>query len=287
MYPYIDLGIIQIPTYITLFLVAYAIMVVWARKLGERYNYPKADILYIALYAGIGILIGAKFMYFVSKLPKIIPNFDVYIELWKNNPTEAMNYSFGGLVFYGGLIGAVVGAYIYCRQFKMPFTPLLDIFAPLIPFVHGVGRIGCFMAGCCYGKEYHGFGSVQFPANEVIEALDDVPRVPVQLIEAGLNFIIAIILYILLQKGKMKAGQLMGIYIVYYTVVRYLMEMLRGDEVRGNVGGISTSQIISIILIPVGIVLVRGKWLERKLEKSVELAGTDIMENGELEEHED
>ena len=79
----------------------------------------------------------------------------------------------------------------------------------------------------------------------------------------------------------------MGIYIVYYTVVRYLMQMLRGDEVRGNVGGISTSQIISIILIPVGIVLVRGKWLERKLEKSVELAGTDIMENGELEEHED
>lgn len=266
MYPYIDLGIIKIPTYLTLFLIAFAIMIVLARKFAERFNYPKADILYVSLYGGIGILIGAKLMYFVSKLPKIIPNFDVYIELWKNNPMEAMNYSFGGLVFYGGLIGAVLGAYIYCRQYKMPFAPLLDIFAPLIPFVHGVGRIGCFMAGCCYGKEYHGFGSVQFPANSVIEALDDVPRVPVQLLEAGLNFIIAIILYLLLRKGKMKAGQLMGIYIVYYTVIRYLMEMLRGDEVRGNIGGISTSQVISIILIPIGIVLLSGRWLERKLE---------------------
>ena len=281
MYPYIDLGIVSIPTYITLFLIAFAIMVVWARKIGERYNYPKADILYISLYGGIGILIGAKLMYFISKLPKIIPNFDIYLELWKNNPMEALDYSFGGLVFYGGLIGAVVGAYIYCRQYKMPFTPLLDIFAPLIPFVHGVGRIGCFMAGCCYGKEYHGFGCVQFPANEVIADLDDVTRVPVQLIEAGLNFIIAIVLYMLMRRGKMKAGQLMGIYIVYYTIVRYLMEMLRGDDVRGAVGGISTSQIISIILIPIGIVLVHGKWLERRLEKNVGLTEADMTENEE------
>lgn len=266
MYPFIDLGVVRIPLYITLFLIGFALMIVWARKIAVRYNYPKADILYVSLYGGIGILIGAKIMYFVSKLPIIIPNFDTYIEYWKTNPMAAFNYSFGGLVFYGGLIGAVIGAYIYCRQYKMPFSPLMDIFAPLIPFVHGMGRIGCFMSGCCYGKEYHGFGSVHFPENELIAALDDVPRVPVQLIEAGLNFLIALVLYALMKRGKMRTGQLMGIYIVYYTIVRFLMEMLRGDAIRGNIGGVSTSQIISIILIPIGIVLVHGKWLEKRLE---------------------
>ena len=264
MYPNLDLGFMKIPLYSTLFIVAFVLMIIFARKLGERYNYPKADILYISIYAAIGILVGAKLMYFISKLPTIIPNFSEYIQYFKQNPMGAINYSFGGLVFYGGLIGAAVGAFIYCRQYRMPFTPLMDIYAPLIPFVHGVGRVGCFFGGCCYGKEYHGFGSVQFPENEMIPALDDVPRVPVQLIEAGLNFVIAIILYILFRSNKMKRGQLLGIYIIYYTIVRFIMEMLRGDSIRGSIGGISISQIVSIILIPIGIMLVQGRWIERK-----------------------
>ena len=98
--------------------------------------------------------------------------------------------------------------------------------------------------------------------------LDDVPRIPVQLIEASLNFVIALVLYRLMKCGKMKLGQLMGIYLVYYTIIRFLMEMMRGDSIRGNVGGISTSQIISILLIPIGIVLVHGKWLAKRQENS-------------------
>lgn len=264
MYPYIDLGILKIPTYILMFFIGYIIMIFAARKIGERYSYPKEDIFYVSLYAGIGILVGAKIMFFISKLPQIITNFDTYIELWKVSPIDAFNYSFGGLVFYGGLIGAVVGAYLYCRQFKMPFWPLLDIFAPLIPFVHGFGRIGCFFAGCCYGKEYHGFGSVQFRHNDLIPELDDVPRVPVQLIEAGLNFILCIILFVVMKKVKTKTGQMMGIYVLSYLVIRICTECLRGDSVRGGIGVLSTSQIVSLILIPIGIVLVRGKYIERK-----------------------
>lgn len=267
MFPYIELGVIKLPTYLLMFLIGYVFMIIWARKIAVKYEYPKEDIFYLSLYGGIGILIGAKVMYFISKLPIIIPKFDLYIKYWKVNPIGAFNFSFGGLVFYGGLIGAVVGAYMYCRQYKMPFAPLLDIFAPLIPFVHGMGRIGCFLGGCCYGKEYHGFGSVQFPENDLVPVLDDVPRIPVQLIEASLNFVIAFVLYRLMKCGKMKLGQLMGIYLVYYTIIRFLMEMMRGDSIRGNVGGISTSQIISILLIPIGIVLVHGKWLAKRQEK--------------------
>ncbi len=264
MFPYIDLGIVQIPLYITLFVIGFVISIFGARKIAGRYDYPKADVLYASLYGGIGILIGAKAMYFISKLPNIILKFDVYLDFLQKNPMGALNYAFGGLVFYGGLIGAVLGIYIYCRQYKMPFMPLIDIFAPLIPFVHGMGRIGCFMAGCCYGKEYHGFGCVQFPENELIPELNDVPRIPVQLIEAGLNFAIAAVLLLLQKRNKLKSGQLMGIYIVYYTIVRFLMEMMRGDKIRGGFGGISTSQIISIVLIPIGLILLHGGWVEKR-----------------------
>ena len=77
------------------------------------------------------------------------------------------------------------------------------------------------MAGCCYGIEYHGFCHVNFPENEMIPTLDDVPRFPVQLVEAGINFIIAIVLYILMKRIKFKTGQLLGIYIICYTITRF------------------------------------------------------------------
>ncbi|MBQ2745417.1 MAG: prolipoprotein diacylglyceryl transferase [Lachnospiraceae bacterium] len=278
MYPVLDLGFMEIPLYSLIFAVAFVAMIFMARKLAERFEYPKSDIVNVCIYGGVGILIGAKIMYFISKLPMIITNFEWYLDYFERDFEGAINYSFGGMVFYGGLIGAVAGAYIYCRKHIMPFTPLMDIFAPLIPFVHGWGRVGCFMAGCCYGIEYHGFGCVQFPANELIAELDDVPRVPVQLLEAGFNFIIAIVLYMLIRRGKMKAGQLMGIYLVYYTVVRFAMEMLRGDAERGSVGGISTSQIISIVLIPIGIVLIHGGWLGKRMERRKRATDTESEE---------
>lgn len=269
MHPYIHIGVTQIPTYLVLFFIGFAIMVIFARKLALQYNYPQTDILHISLYGGLGLLIGAKFMYFITKLPGIFSNLQWYIESLQMNLIETLEYSFGGMVFYGGVIGSAVVAFLYCRRERLPFTPVLDIITPFVPFVHGMGRIGCFMSGCCYGKEYNGIGSVQFPSNDLIPELDDVRRIPVQLIEAGLNFLMSAILLVLAYKAILKTGQLLGIYIVYYTIARFFIEMLRGDEIRGVIYGISTSQIISVLLFPIGIVLLRGKWLENKLEKNI------------------
>lgn len=278
MHPFIEIGSLNIPVYSTLFIVAYIIAVIIGRKIGEKRNIAKDDMLYLSIYGAIGLFIGAKVMFFISKLPIIITKFDIYIELWKADPMEAVNYTFGGLVFYGGLIGFVAGAYIYCRIYKLKFMPFMDVITPLIPLVHGVGRIGCFFAGCCYGKEYHGFGSVKFPYNEIIPELDDVPRVPVQLIEAAANFVMFGVLMALVKNVKLKSGQLLGIYIVYYSIVRVIMETMRGDIIRGNIGGISTSQIISIILFPIGVLLVSGKLsdiLKRKQIKKSHKAEMD------------
>lgn len=270
MYPYIHLfGEVKIPLYGALFMIGFFVAIVVARKLGPKFGLPKEDVLYGSIYAAIGILVGAKVLFFITKISWLIEKWDVLGKLVDKNTIGGLiyihNQLWGGFVFYGGFLGAVLGVYLYCRQYKVPFVPFMDIFAPLIPFIHGMGRIGCFCAGCCYGMEYHGFGSVQFPENSLIKELNAVPRFPVQLLEAGLNFVVCAVLFIIMKKKKPKPGQLMGMYLLYYTVARFLLEMLRGDVARGKIGMISTSQIISMVLLPIGIVLVRGKWIEKRL----------------------
>lgn len=264
MFPYIQFtDTLKLPLYGPVFIIGLFIALIIARKFGADYGVAKEDILYGTIYGGIGLLIGAKLLYFLTKLPNIIVHFDVYTELFKSSPLSAAAYAFGGLVFYGGLIGAFVGAYVYCRHFKVSYIGFLDVYAPLIPLVHGFGRIGCFLSGCCYGKEYHGVFSVQFPYNELVPELCEVPRVPVQLIEAGLNFIMFGILFYLLRRRKLLGGRLMGVYLIYYAAARYFLEMLRGDEIRGGIGTFSTSQLISLFVLPAGIILVSGKWRRR------------------------
>lgn len=270
MFPYIRVfGIISIPLYGTIFVIGFFLAILAARRIAPNYGITREDVTYGAIYGAIGILIGSKLLYFFTKLPALVARREALWHSLENSPWDTLRYmfgySFGGFVFYGGLFGAVYGVYRYCRRYRVPFVPFVDIFAPLIPFVHGVGRIGCFMAGCCYGREYHGFGSVQFPYNELVPALDDVPRVPVQLIEAGLNFIVCGILVYLMKKKKRLPGQLMGIYLIYYSIARFGLEMLRGDTIRGKWGMISTSQIISLLLIPIGVVLLRGKLLKKTI----------------------
>lgn len=265
MFPFIRITQdIKIPLYGLMFLIGFFLAVFIGRRIAPRFQGTKEDTTYAAAYAAIGILVGSKFVYFLTKLPIIIRKFDAFSYLLKESPLTALQYAFGGFVFYGGLLGAVLAVWFYCKQFKVPFLPLLDTFAPLIPLIHGFGRIGCFCSGCCYGKEYHGFGAVHFPPNEIVPELSQVARVPVQLIEAGLNFIVFAILLYLGMKGICKAGQLMGIYLIYYTIARFFLEMLRGDKVRGSVGIFSTSQLISLLLIPIGIYLLSGRVARQK-----------------------
>ena len=261
MFPYISLGdILFVPLYTPMFLIGLFIAVLIARKLAPSNGVEKADVVYASVYAAIGLLVGAKFLYFITKLPAIIKHFDTFVELVKQSPLDALSFAFGGLVFYGGLLGGILGVFIYCRLYKVGFVSILNIAAPMIPLMHGFGRIGCFLGGCCYGIEYHGFGSVQFPYNEMVPELSEVPRFPVQLLEASLNFVVFWVLLYFLQHRKMRQGQLMGIYLLYYTVARYLLEFLRGDRIRGSVGIFSTSQLISLLLLPAGILLASGKW---------------------------
>lgn len=264
MFPYIYIFNYPIPMYGLMAILGMAIAIFAATTLGPRCGLPKSDVVFAGLYCGIGIVIGAKLLYFITKLPAFIEHFDVF----KANPFAVLMYVFGGFVFYGGLIGGALGVVIYSKQFHIPLRPFMNAAAPAIPLMHGIARLGCFFAGCCYGMEYHGPFAVTYPKNDMIEGLAGVPRFPTQLVETVVNLILFVILYIFVRKGKSKNGQALGIYLIVYSIMRFFLEFVRGDMVRGGFLGLSTSQWISMVLLPLGIYLLIRK--DKEITEDVE-----------------
>ncbi len=151
---------------------------------------------------------------------------------------------FGGAVFYGGLLGGLLAAAICYKKLRL--TPdYADLGTCSIPLFHFFGRIGCFLAGCCYGIEC----PVGFTYRHALdEAANNVTRFPVQLLEAGFNLLLFLLLLGLFNKGKLR-GKLLRLYLVLYPVFRFADEFLRGDRIRGSIWILSTSQWISLLIL--------------------------------------
>ena len=219
-------------------------------------NLKKDDVLFAILYAIIGVGIGAKLLYILTNIPFLIENYQT-LDVWD---TLVQMFK-GGFVFYGGLLGGILGVYIYAKQFKIPFKSLLLTLLPVVPLIHAIGRIGCLCAGCCYGMEYDGFGAVVFH-NSVL-APNNIPLFPMQIVEAICNLIIFIILLCTYKKflGTYKT---LGLYLILYSIVRFILEFFRGDLIRGIYFSLSTSQWISIILLIFGIAIFIYEWRNKK-----------------------
>ena len=218
------------------------------------YGFKKSDIFLASIMAGIGLIVGAKIVFMISVIPDYINHWDIVT----SDIPYAIFYALSGFVFYGGLIGVILMLLLYCRHLELDFGSFMNVVAPVIPFIHGLGRVGCFFGGCCYGIEYHGPLSVQFPDNPFVEDLNLVPRFPIQLLEAAINIVIFIILYQISKKPR-KPGFMLGLYLITYAIIRFSLEFLRGDVERGFFLNVSTSQWISLILIPIGIYLIVRK----------------------------
>jgi phosphatidylglycerol:prolipoprotein diacylglycerol transferase len=154
-----------------------------------------------------------------------------------------------GWVVYGGIIGAFIGSYIFCRIRKIDFFGYLNLLLPEAALAQGFGRIGCFFAGCCYGKPTDGFGVV-FPKGSLAPA--GVKLIPTQLISSFGDFLLFYILIRNYDSGKYP--ETTGAwYMILYSVGRFLVEFLRGDEERGRILGLSTSQFLAVIMFFVGL----------------------------------
>lgn len=247
MLPYINILGRSVPTYGLLAFTG-IVVAIWfgVFYFSKFYDIKKEDIFYASMFAIIGIGIGAKLLYIITIIPDLIRNFSSLD--WKTLIPKLLQ---GGFVFYGGLIGGVVGLYVYSKSFKISFKKLCMILIPVVPIFHSIGRIGCLLAGCCHGREYNGFGSITFYNTEFAPV--GIPLFPMQIVESICNLIIFIIILLTYKKFK-GTYKTIALYAVLYSIVRFVLEFYRGDAARGIVV-LSTSQWISIALFIVGILL--------------------------------
>ena len=163
--------------------------------------------------------------------------------------------SSNGFVVYGGILGGVLTAYLYCRFKKLNFVDYFDLMLPSVALAQGFGRIGCFLAGCCYGRETDSFLGIMFTHSNF--APNGVKLLPTQLISSAGMFVIAGILLVYAKKERRK-GKVGALYLILYSIGRFCVEFLRNDF-RGEVGPLSTSQFISLFILAAGVVIFLGK----------------------------
>lgn len=230
-------------------------------RAARKRNIDSNNVISMLLWSALGVLIGGHLLYGIT-------NFDLLVTFIKNiakypsirQAFHDLNIIFGGMVFYGGLIGGTAAAAIYLRIRKLNYRAYFDVMAPGIPLFHLFGRIGCFLGGCCYGIECT-FG-VTYTASPFPEA-NGVSRLPVPLIGSFLNLMLFLLLSALYAKNKCR-GELLNLYFIIYPVGRFILEYFRGDSIRGFIGGLSTSQLISIIVFVTAVVYYIWKYKRSK-----------------------
>ena len=191
------------------------------------------------------------FGYACSKILYCITVFDQFL----SDPFSVLGS--GGWVVYGGILGGILGAYLYCRTHGWDFIRHLNVLIPCVALAQGFGRIGCFFAGCCYGIQTDSVIGVSFPVDSLCPV--GHPVIPTQLIMSAGDFLIFFILMHNLEKGK-HPDNTGAMYLILYSLGRFLIEFIRGDINRGFVGILSTSQFIALFVFLAGVLLLmKGK----------------------------
>lgn len=235
-----------------------AVGVVFCLLLGvyraKKYNKSEDAVLDIAIFGLLAGFLGAKLLY-------VFVEFERFIE----DPMSVIGSE--GFVVYGGIILGVLAAVVYCKVKKLKFLEYFDLCAPSISLAQGFGRIGCLLAGCCYGRETDSIFGIVFPKGCMAPA--GVKLLPTQLISSAGDFLITAILLWYYKRNK-HTGNVGALYCILYGVGRFLVEYLRSDD-RGGIGMFSTSQLISFAIVGIGIAL--SLWSRRagKREQAVEM----------------
>ena len=190
----------------------------------------------LMLFSGI---IGARLLY-------IAINIGYYI----NNPLEILMLQHGGLAFYGGAATALMAEIIYLRKKRLPVYKVGDLIIPYVALGQAIGRIGCFLNGCCFGKPTDFYFSVIFPGT--------AHTVHPTQIYSSLFLLILYVFLRLLQQLKLKEGIVLLSYGLLYSTFRFLIEFLRGDNTI-LLFGLTFSQIASIIIFIICLILCKNK----------------------------
>lgn len=192
----------------------------------------------------IGTILGARGLYIIS----------YWQEQFANAPWwEMFMVQRGGLVFYGGLAGATAAGLIYVRARRVPVWNFADALAPSIALGYFIGRFGCLMNGCCYGRPSSLPWAIHFPADR--HETHGVGVHPVQVYDALLNLGFCLFLGWLHRRKKFD-GQVFAAYLIGYAILRAFVESFRGDYPVRYVGGVFTpAQLVSVVILAAGLIL--------------------------------
>jgi phosphatidylglycerol:prolipoprotein diacylglycerol transferase len=218
-------------------------------KLGREQGLDPDKLWNLGIIAILSGIVGAKLLMFVTD-----PEF-------RQHPFSFATLQAGG-VWSGGLLLALAMCIWYMRANNMPVLRTCDVFAPGLALGHAFGRVGCFAAGCCFGRETHVPWAVTFRnplANEIVGTPLNIPLHPTQLYEMVLELCNCLFLVWLIRRKKFE-GEIIGTYMIIYGIGRYFIEFFRGDPGRGEfLGFMSGTQAIAIGLVIFGGVL----WMRR------------------------
>jgi len=223
---------------------------IYSSVMSKKYKYDYTVTIIFMLFLSVGVVIGGHLLY---ALVTVTENRDLLLETTEGRDIthiiSILVFIFGGSVFYGGLLGGLIAGWV-CVKRNSVHANYIDIVAVSIPLFHFFGRIGCFFGGCCFGIESaFGFTFHHSP----IEEANHVHRFPVQLLEASFNLALFFLLNYFLRNNLFKK-RLAYIYLLIYSVGRFFIEFLRGDDYRGIWLFLSTSQVISVAVFLVVLI---------------------------------
>ena len=253
MYPkLLELGPINIYSYGLLLVSAYLIglRVAVARARQRGINGDRA--MDLGIWIILSALVGAKLLLLIVDFDHI-----------RRDPAELLGLLRSGGVFYGGLVLAVGVAFWYMRRHRLPLWTTCDAFAPGIALGQAVGRLGCLLGGCCYGRPTDVPWGITFTntlaASNVGTPLD-ISLHPTQLYESAATLALLGVLLLVERRGGGFAGRTFWTYLLLYPIARFVIEFYRGDPRGMAFGLLPTSQFVSLILVPLSAVMLVVLW---------------------------
>lgn len=253
MYPVLlKLGPLTIHTYGFFVALGFFLGILFARTQGEKAGIHPERILDLSLYILIAGIIGARLFFVFVEPRQFMENPLLVFRIWE-----------GGLVFYGGFIAALATGIIYLKVMDIPVLKTADIAAPALALGHGIGRLGCFFAGCCYGDACTLPWAVTFTHPESL-APRFVSLHPTQLYSSFANLVLFLVLFAGLKK-KQFDGQIFSVYLILYGIIRFVLEIFRGDY-RGETWFdiLSISQVIGIVMSIAGTAFLIALFLRHR-----------------------
>ena len=239
MLPFINCGNYNISSYILMGIIAHIVSTCFLSFYRKKYKVSLYDALFLCTITFFSGIIGAKLFHLVGEIIKKQNIFSA--NYWNNHSILS------GFVWYGGVVGAFLFILLYCKLRKLEIHNILDFMSFFALIFDAVGRIGCLLSGCCYGVE------VEWGIK-----INGICRFPVPIFESALCLVILLNI-IIWEKELKKKGAVFSLYLILYSIGRFILEFFRGDAERGFLGCFSTSQWISLVIVCIFIFYITHK----------------------------